>query len=615
MFKESGIHIEDTTPPQNPTSYTSSHNSTIPINSSLIRVDFSGAFDSLSGVKDYYYWMYYEPEISRDPSNPNDLEYIENYWRSSPWPSFEWDTEFSDDEWYLYVITRDAAGNFANDIYRAGPFLLRELITLQMEGIVSNSFGEIFANSFTQVTIDPLKYPGKDYELAAFRIFDNEPEGDPLEYSEPFYISGKDDGSYTMQIFGVDANGSEEMYLFPLTVDNTAPSIGIHIEQPNYSDGLKTYVNRDTAFALNAADGGSGLRYVGYSLLESDWIPYARPFALPAFEDGIVVMEALALDNLGNDQKLEQLVYLDNTSPEIRPEIGAPKLESESLHVTRTTALTADIQDAGSGLDVAQYAIFTDTESPEWMPYVGPFTLPDMDGVYDVSYRALDMLGNESVRTLTVVNDNTGPHMTFIFPPPGTALQDVVEYRMGAQDISGVQSVSISIRNAENPYAPLGFEAMSALFDSSEWVLQFDTLLLPDGDYMAIATATDGLGNQSQTTLACSIRNVALLEMLPASKAFVAGRTVPVKFSLKLKPSVDPMEPFVYNENLEVHIYQDNRLLQKSCFGETSRDYRISVPDQLYITIFQTLKTRAEYTVMLYRGPFLVGSFTFETTN
>jgi len=108
-------------------------------------------------------------------------------------------------------------------------------------------------------------------------------------------------------------------------------------------------------------------------------------------------------------------------------------------------------------------------------------------------------------------------------------------------------------------------------------------------------------------------------ELLPGSAKNKAGRTMPVKFSLTVDELTDPEQPFVYNEDLEIVIYaKDNPgdILQTSTFGDTARDYRIDIENELYITNFKTLATPATYVVEIYRyksGGMLIDSFEFST--
>lgn len=185
---------------------------------------------------------------------------------------------------------------------------------------------------------------------------------------------------------------------------------------------------------------------------------------------------------------------------------------------------------------------------------------------------------------------------------------------------SGVHSLNISIREANGGEGiPVGFENLPATYNATtgEWTLLFDTLLLPDGYYVTLVKAKDNLGNIGSTLIVpYSIRNWAVIELLPASENNKAGRTMPVKFSLRVAASVDPNQPFVYNEDLIIKIYatdDPSNILQTSTFGDTARDYRINNADELYITNFRTLKTPTTYVVEIYKKGMLIGTFTFST--
>ena len=91
---------------------------------------------------------------------------------------------------------------------------------------------------------------------------------------------------------------------------------------------------------------------------------------------------------------------------------------------------------------------------------------------------------------------------------------------------------------------------------------------------------------------------------------------MPVKFSLRIAKSVDTAMPFVYNEDLEIRIYDakaPGTILQSSLFGAGTTDYRIN--GELYITNFKTGKKPTTYVVEIWRPTknFMVGSFTFQT--
>ncbi|MCK4619161.1 MAG: carboxypeptidase regulatory-like domain-containing protein [Desulfobacterales bacterium] len=227
-----------------------------------------------------------------------------------------------------------------------------------------------------------------------------------------------------------------------------------------------------------------------------------------------------------------------------------------------------------------------------------------------------------SVVVETTVIDTTPPEVEIKFPQSGTALQDGITLMAVASDAYGIAEVYFCVREPGGANGiPIGYEDLAGSLNSSgEWECDFDTTQLPDGYYVVIAKAIDTNDNEGWSEpVPCNIRNWAVIEFLPASKIYRAGRTMPIKFSLRIASSVDPTQPFVYNEGLEIRIYDASEpntiLLQTSLYGDTSTDYRIDTAGELYITNFKTSKTPAEYVVEIWRMSknFLVGSFTFET--
>jgi hypothetical protein len=132
-----------------------------------------------------------------------------------------------------------------------------------------------------------------------------------------------------------------------------------------------------------------------------------------------------------------------------------------------------------------------------------------------------------------------------------------------------------------------------------------------------VATGKDVAGNEKTEIIPFSVRNWAVLELLPSTDNNKAGRTMPVKFSLRVAKEVDPAQPFVYSEELTITIYEAGKptpVLQRSSFGLGTTDYRINATQQTYITNFQTLKKSMQYTVEILRDALSIGTFGFQTT-
>ena len=218
------------------------------------------------------------------------------------------------------------------------------------------------------------------------------------------------------------------------------------------------------------------------------------------------------------------------------------------------------------------------------------------------------------------VEDTTPPATQIISPVSNQALQDGVILTADASDACDVAEVYFYVREADGGSgSPIGYEDLPGAYSGTSWEYNFETNtpLTPDGYYVILTKAVDTSGNEGWSTpVPVSIRNWAVIELLPNTANNKAGRTMPVKFALRIAAAVDPLQPFVYNQELEIRIYDaSGTILQTSLYGDTSTDYRIDTARELYITNFKTSKKPAEYVVEIWRMSknFLVGSFAFET--
>ena len=235
----------------------------------------------------------------------------------------------------------------------------------------------------------------------------------------------------------------------------------------------------------------------------------------------------------------------------------------------------------------------------------------------------IDLAPGETLhRDIELTALNTPPDVEITAPYANAVIQDGVTLTAEANDDSGMDTVHFYVREPDDENGiPIGFEGLEATLNTttSEWEYTFDSTQLPDGYYVIIAKAIDANGNEGWSTpVLVSIQNWAVVELLPNTTDNKAGRTMPVKFALRIAAAVDPKQPFVYNQELEIRIYDasaPNTILQTSLYGDTSTDYRIDTAGELYITNFKTSKTLADYVVEIWRMSknFLVGSFTFET--
>jgi len=238
----------------------------------------------------------------------------------------------------------------------------------------------------------------------------------------------------------------------------------------------------------------------------------------------------------------------------------------------------------------------------------------------------LEVSDGELTDTDTVaitLQDTTPPVVTVEFPTANLSAQDGITLKASASDLSGVAALYFYIREPDGPQGKIigpDFEDLLATLNlgTGKWEYTFDTLKLLDGNYVVLAKGVDNYSNEGwSAAMPFSIRNWAVIELLPSTPDSKAGRTMPVKFALRVAASVDPAQPFVYNDDLTIKIFatgNPGNILQTSTFGSGSRDYRIA-DNSHYITNFQTSKVPMHYTVEIWRTSknFMVGSFTFKT--
>lgn len=296
------------------------------------------------------------------------------------------------------------------------------------------------------------------------------------------------------------------------------------------------------------------------------------------------------------------------------------------ITVTMTIDITPPPEGKGDNLYMCLYDPDLDAfvEVPESDVTVA--TVTNADGSVDMVFttQVSHFSAYAVVEEIIDATDTTPPAVGgVVVPAENESLQDSVILRVEATDKSAIDGVSFTIReNIGETGVDIGYEGISATqtVDTDEWTLAFDSRLLLDGNYLIFATAVDQHGNEGTSEVVhFTIRNWSLADLLPASMVYRTGRTIPVKFAVRMDPAIDPSMAFVRNEALEVRIFKaldsGDILLQIAQFGDTSTDYRIDGAEELYITNFRTDADPAVYIVEIWRGAidFLIGSFSFET--
>ena len=282
--------------------------------------------------------------------------------------------------------------------------------------------------------------------------------------------------------------------------------------------------------------------------------------------------------------------------------------------------------DAGASYDTNGEIVFYEWDFEDDGTYNIPITEPITTYTYTSEYtgsvrlRVTDNDGLTDTDTASVeVGDIVPPVVDIEVPVMGEAVQDGITFTVEATDNCEVADVHLTLQATNGTdiiETILQDEPATYNGSTGKWELYYDTLQIDDGNYLLSATAVEGNGNPGYSQLVgFSIRNWVVLELLPSSTTYRAGRTMPVKFSLRIGEAIGPAEPFVRNEELAIKIKKGDTVLQESVYGIIAIDYRIDDIAEHYITNFKTPKKPAMFTVEVWRirANFLLGAFEFET--
>ena len=208
--------------------------------------------------------------------------------------------------------------------------------------------------------------------------------------------------SQQTQIVKVEFNVQDECL-----ADEQAPNVSHELEGIEDPDSPGTYVNGAT-MTIDAEDVGcAGLDTVEYRVnsdAEEDWLAYEDP--VPFEEDGEYAVDYRATDDNGNVSEIGTATFTvvtieDSEPPTVSAEAAGIQDQRGFYVGSAALTLTADDGPVGVGVDTVEYRVNSDADE-DWQEYADEVVL-DEPGLYEVDYRATDLVGNASEpQTITI---------------------------------------------------------------------------------------------------------------------------------------------------------------------------------------------------------------------
>jgi parallel beta-helix repeat protein len=211
-------------------------------------------------------------------------------------------------------------------------------------------------------------------------------------------------GSYKIAYQAIDRAGNGEVIkTFGLQIDTTAPSIRA---VPTPVPTVHGWNNTDVSVELIAADAASGIRTVTHTITNDGTTSgIANPFLVTM--QGTNDVTGIATDRAGNAASITIQVRIDRADPSTTASVSPPPSAAGSNDTPVTVTFTA--ADGVSGVAAVFYAVGTDAPTMT-TGSTASLTL-SRDGIYNITYYAVDKAGNREANQLlrvTIALDDDG---------------------------------------------------------------------------------------------------------------------------------------------------------------------------------------------------------------
>jgi len=335
-------------------------------------------------------------------------------------------------------------------------------------------------------------------------------------YSNESLIPFTASGMHTIAFKLTDHAGNSLSAPLAVNIDKTAPTA-------DWSENGREAWSRTARTVVTISDtGGSDivdatLKYAWTTEATaptSGWIPFDNGAELiKADGDGDWYLHLEAQDRADNALAAAAAVSnrfrLDNTGPAVNLDVWTADNEPyiDGSWTNQDVTVAASATDGNSGVQSLSYALDGGTA---WEDYTTPIVLQE-DGVYDVAIKAVDMLGNETIKHRTVKIGQLGPAMT-----PTMKKADDSDYVNG-EWTNGDVTVSVEATGGVSELDTLTYQldAGSPETYTTGTPISFNGA----GTYMLLFKARNKAGNESSIPLTVNIDKTAPVIALNGSSS------------------------------------------------------------------------------------------------
>jgi N-acetyl-beta-hexosaminidase len=322
----------------------------------------------------------------------------------------------------------------------------------------------------------------------------SDPTASSTAYSDPISISETTTIKYRAwdTAGNVETTKSQVVQVVQTVPDTDPPTSSIACNLSVCSSG---WYGGAVSVSLSAADGGSGVAAIRYTLDGSDPTTASPTYTAPFTVSASTTVKYRAWDYAGNAEATNsQLIQIDTTAPTSSIRCNGGTCSANGWYkVSVDVALSAT--DAQSGVSVIRYTLDGATPTAASPVYSGPFTLSTTT---TVKFRAWDNAGNvEATKSQLVRIDLTSPTVAITSPSDGATVTGNVKITASAADAgSGVAQVSF--------YAD---GVLIGTAKSAPYSVTWNTKRLSRGQHTLWAVAQDVAGNtQTSATITVTTR-------------------------------------------------------------------------------------------------------------